>query len=282
MDLLWQWFCPLTTSLKLMMWPHSSHCSGQNHGMIHDSLSHPVHLHGLHFSDWFRVRTLPSACCGHWGPTRHPPVSNRARPLPPPPVLHAGCSLHTTRQTVAPLKPESDHARPLLNTLQSLAEGKNPSPRRVLQSLVWPELPSPLPHSKPPRAPTSTGASWHLLAMPPQSSSGYLRILPLLKRLMGLGPSAQSGLDHPSLSLWGSPSSPIENQPPSQLPGWCKEHSCQIRRLKRCRFHPWVKKIPWRRAWQPTLAFLSREPHEQGAWRATVHGVEKSQTGLRE
>ena len=29
-------------------------------------------------------------------------------------------------------------------------------------------------------------------------------------------------------------------------------------------------------------AFLSREPHGQGAWRATVHGVEKSQTGLRD
>ena len=30
---------------------------------------------------------------------------------------------------------------------------------------------------------------------------------------------------------------------------------------KRHRFHPWVKKIPWRRAWQPTPVFLSGESH---------------------
>ena len=28
------------------------------------------------------------------------------------------------------------------------------------------------------------------------------------------------------------------------------------KRLKRCRFDPWVWKIPWRRKWQPTLVFL--------------------------
>ena len=27
----------------------------------------------------------------------------------------------------------------------------------------------------------------------------------------------------------------------------------QFRSHRRCRFDPWVKKIPWRRAWQPTL-----------------------------
>ena len=26
---------------------------------------------------------------------------------------------------------------------------------------------------------------------------------------------------------------------------------------------PWVRKIPWRRKWQPTLIFLSRESHGQ-------------------
>ena len=25
--------------------------------------------------------------------------------------------------------------------------------------------------------------------------------------------------------------------------------------IKRCRFNLWVRKIPWRRAWQPTLVF---------------------------
>ena len=28
-------------------------------------------------------------------------------------------------------------------------------------------------------------------------------------------------------------------------------------------FDPWVWKIPWRRAWQPTLVFLPRESHGQ-------------------
>ena len=31
-----------------------------------------------------------------------------------------------------------------------------------------------------------------------------------------------------------------------------KEPICQCRRRKRPGFNPWVGKIPWRRAWQPT------------------------------
>ena len=46
-------------------------------------------------------------------------------------------------------------------------------------------------------------------------------------------------------------------------------------------FNPWVGKIPWRRAWQPTPVFLPGESHGQGTWQATVHGVTKSQTRLR-
>ena len=42
-----------------------------------------------------------------------------------------------------------------------------------------------------------------------------------------------------------------------------KEPTCQCRRLKRCRFHLWVGKIPWRRAWQPTPVFLSGESRRQ-------------------
>ena len=33
----------------------------------------------------------------------------------------------------------------------------------------------------------------------------------------------------------------------------------QCRRCKRCGFNPWVRKIPWRRAWQPTPIFLPGE-----------------------
>ena len=35
-----------------------------------------------------------------------------------------------------------------------------------------------------------------------------------------------------------------------------KEPACQCKRCKRHRFDPWVGKIPWRRAWQPTSVFL--------------------------
>ena len=54
------------------------------------------------------------------------------------------------------------------------------------------------------------------------------------------------------------------------LEGWdggvgtrSKEPACQCRRCKRCRFNPWVGKIPWRRAWQPTPGFLPGESHGQ-------------------
>ena len=42
-----------------------------------------------------------------------------------------------------------------------------------------------------------------------------------------------------------------------------KEPACQRKRRKRCGFHPWVGKIPWRRAWQPTPVFLPGESHGQ-------------------
>ena len=39
-----------------------------------------------------------------------------------------------------------------------------------------------------------------------------------------------------------------------------KESICQCRR---CRFDPWVRKIPWRRKWQPAPVFLPGESHGQ-------------------
>ena len=33
--------------------------------------------------------------------------------------------------------------------------------------------------------------------------------------------------------------------------------------VKRCKFNPWVEKVPWRRAWQPTPVLLPRESHRQ-------------------
>ena len=42
-----------------------------------------------------------------------------------------------------------------------------------------------------------------------------------------------------------------------------KEPTCQCRRHKRYRFRPWVRKISWRRKWQPTAIFLPGESHRQ-------------------
>ena len=42
-----------------------------------------------------------------------------------------------------------------------------------------------------------------------------------------------------------------------------KEPACQCRRHKRHGFSPWVRKIPWKRVWQPTPVFLPGESHGQ-------------------
>ena len=45
-------------------------------------------------------------------------------------------------------------------------------------------------------------------------------------------------------------------------------------------FNPWVRKIPWRREWQPTPACLEN-PMGRETWCTTVHGATKSQTWLK-
>ena len=54
----------------------------------------------------------------------------------------------------------------------------------------------------------------------------------------------------------------------TEIPWWLngKESACQCRRH---RFNPWVRKIPWRRKWQPTPVFLlgnSPEQRSQGGY----------------
>ena len=63
------------------------------------------------------------------------------------------------------------------------------------------------------------------------------------------------------------------------LPTWLsgKESACQCRRR---RFNPWVRRIPWRRPWQPTPVFCLGNPMDRGAWWAIVHRAVKSQTWL--
>ena len=52
-----------------------------------------------------------------------------------------------------------------------------------------------------------------------------------------------------------------------------REPTCKCRRHG---FHPWVRKIPWRRSWQPTLVFLPGKSHKQRSL------VGYSQWGLKE
>ena len=44
-----------------------------------------------------------------------------------------------------------------------------------------------------------------------------------------------------------------------------KEPSCQCRRLKSPRFDPRVRKVPWRRVWQPTPVYLPGNPMDREA-----------------
>ena len=46
---------------------------------------------------------------------------------------------------------------------------------------------------------------------------------------------------------WGFPVGSVAKNPPA----------------RRCGFYPWVGKIPWRRAWQPTPVFLPGKSHRQ-------------------
>jgi len=57
-----------------------------------------------------------------------------------------------------------------------------------------------------------------------------------------------------------------------------KESACQCRRHKRLKFDPWVRKIPWRRAWQPLPYSCLENPMDRGAWRTAIHRVAKSLT----
>ena len=60
----------------------------------------------------------------------------------------------------------------------------------------------------------------------------------------------------------------------------CKESTCQCRRHKRCSFNPWVRKIPWSRKCKPFQYSCLENSMGREAWRAIVHGAEKSWTRL--
>ena len=72
---------------------------------------------------------------------------------------------------------------------------------------------------------------------------------------------------------------PEGKQFPRWFPRWLsgKESAWQSRRCWKCGFDPWVWKIPCRRKWQPTPAFLPGKFMNSRAWWAIVQGVAKSQ-----
>ena len=61
-----------------------------------------------------------------------------------------------------------------------------------------------------------------------------------------------------------------------------KESARQCRRHKRCGFDPWIRNIPWRRAWKPLQYSCLENPMDRGAWWAMVQKVAKSQTQLKQ
>ena len=42
-----------------------------------------------------------------------------------------------------------------------------------------------------------------------------------------------------------------------------KEPPANATDIKRCGFDPWIRKVPWRRKWQPTPVFLPGKSHGQ-------------------
>ena len=48
------------------------------------------------------------------------------------------------------------------------------------------------------------------------------------------------------------------------IPRWLSSQESAYQ-SRRCRFHSWVRKIPWRRKWQPTSVFSSGRSHGQGS-----------------
>ena len=47
------------------------------------------------------------------------------------------------------------------------------------------------------------------------------------------------------------------------------------RRCKRCGFNPWIRKIPWRRKWQPTAVFLLGKSHGQRSLAGSIPWAHK-------
>ena len=67
-----------------------------------------------------------------------------------------------------------------------------------------------------------------------------------------------------------------------------KEAACQCRKHERRGFDPWVGKIPWRRAWQPTPVLLpgesprTEEPWVRHSWNNLAHARRRVRANTHE
>ena len=67
----------------------------------------------------------------------------------------------------------------------------------------------------------------------------------------------------PQLTPWDNAAQLLASLEAPSSGGSGKEPTCQCARHKTLSLDPWVRKIPWRRKWQPTPVFLTGESHGQ-------------------
>ena len=111
------------------------------------------------------------------------------------------------------------------------------------------------------------------------ASSAFLPVLgfPGFSPIVSSTFMGRGGLLPPkATSTPSSARTPSLSPPLWELPGGSEVKNLQCRRPE---FDPWVRKIPWRRKWQPTPVFSSGESHGQRS--LAVHGFAQSWTWLK-
>ena len=58
-----------------------------------------------------------------------------------------------------------------------------------------------------------------------------------------------------------------------------QESACQCRRGKKLQLDPWVRKIHWRRTWQPTPVSCLENPMDREAWQLQSIGLQRDGHG---
>ena len=100
------------------------------------------------------------------------------------------------------------------------------------------------------------------------SSLSCLCLFSIMRVVIATLPWPGTGITYESLFKMEFPSNRRNYGPVPSISGFPgstsgKEPAYQCRRCRRHGFDPWVGKIPWRRAWQPTPVFLPGEFHGQ-------------------